>query len=169
MIFNGISVNSALFALHISDCFLLLDIILPYRNYRTYIKATSGRSLRRNRPLFSWCGLTETCEKDKKKKNLKLFYSKTTVFILIDHNFVHRTILIIFVMENGFVKRISIWEKASDFFMDISKYVLTAVIITSAFEELSEVGWMMYLVGIIGAALFLSVSIVMLNIANKGK
>ena len=72
-------------------------------------------------------------------------------------------------MENGFVKRISIWEKASDFFMDISKYVLTAVIITSAFEELSEVGWMMYLVGIIGAALFLSVSIVMLNIANKGK
>lgn len=72
-------------------------------------------------------------------------------------------------MEKDSVKRVSVWEKISDFMMDISKYVLTAVIITSAFEELSEVGWMMYLVGIIGAALFLSVSIVILNIANKGK
>lgn len=72
-------------------------------------------------------------------------------------------------MEKDSVKQVSVWEKISDFMMDISKYVLTAVIITSAFEELSEVGWMMYLVGIIGAALFLSVSIVILNIANKGK
>lgn len=67
------------------------------------------------------------------------------------------------------MKRVSVWEKISDFMMDISKYVLTAVIIASAFEELSEVGWMMYLVGVIGAALYLSVSVVMLNIANKGK
>ena len=53
--------------------------------------------------------------------------------------------------------------------MDISKYVLTAVIITSAFEELSEVGWVMYLVGVIGAALLLIVSVFMISIANKGK
>ena len=47
-------------------------------------------------------------------------------------------------METDFVKRISVWEKISDFMMDISKYVLTAVIITSAFEELADVGWVMY-------------------------
>ena len=85
------------------------------------------------------------------------------------HNFGAQTILFKFAMERGFVKKISIWEKVSVFLLDISKYVLTAVIITSAFEELSDIGWMMYLVGIIGAALFLSVSVVMLNIANKGK
>ena len=70
-------------------------------------------------------------------------------------------------MEKDFVKRISVWEKVSDFMMDISKYVLTAVIITSAFEELSEVGWVMYLVGIIGAVIFFLASIIMIHIANK--
>ena len=72
-------------------------------------------------------------------------------------------------MEKASVKRISVWEKVSDFMMDISKYVLTAVIITSAFEELSGLGWMMYLWGIAGAALLLTVSIVMIHIANKDK
>lgn len=70
-------------------------------------------------------------------------------------------------MEKDFVKRISVWEKVSDFMMDISKYVLTAVIITSAFEELSDVGWVMYLVGIIGAIIFFLASIIMIHIANK--
>ena len=42
-------------------------------------------------------------------------------------------------METSNVKRISVWEKILNFMMDISKYVLTAVIITSAFEELSDV------------------------------
>ena len=65
------------------------------------------------------------------------------------------------------MKRISVWEKVSDFMMDISKYVLTAVIITSAFEELSDVGWVMYLVGIIGAVIFFLASIIMIHIANK--
>lgn len=72
-------------------------------------------------------------------------------------------------MVNDSVKRISVWEKISGFMMDISKYVLTAVIITSAFEELSDAGWMMYLVGVAGAVLLFSVSIVMINIANKDK
>lgn len=70
-------------------------------------------------------------------------------------------------MGKDFVKRISVWEKVSDFMMDISKYVLTAVIITSAFEELSDVGWVMYLVGIIGAVIFFLASIIMIHIANK--
>jgi hypothetical protein len=70
-------------------------------------------------------------------------------------------------MEKDFVKRISVWEKVSDFMMDISKYVLTAVIITSAFEELSDVGWVMYLVGIFGAVIFFLASIIMIHIANK--
>ena len=62
-------------------------------------------------------------------------------------------------MEKDSVKKISVWEKVSDFMMDISKYVLTAVIITSAFEELSDVGWIMYVVGITGALVFLCLSI----------
>lgn len=70
-------------------------------------------------------------------------------------------------MGKDFVKRISVWEKVSDFMMDISKYVLTAVIITSAFEELSDVGWVMYLVGIFGAVIFFLASIIMIHIANK--
>jgi hypothetical protein len=53
--------------------------------------------------------------------------------------------------------------------MDISKYVLTAVIITSAFEELSGGGWLMYLVGIGGAILLLAVSIFIIHITNKDK
>ena len=53
-------------------------------------------------------------------------------------------------MEKDFVKKISVWEKVSDFLMDIAKYVLTAVIITSAFEGLSGVGWVMYLFCITG-------------------
>ena len=55
------------------------------------------------------------------------------------------------------------------FAMNISKYVLTAVIITSAFEELSGAGWFMYLVGIGGAILLLAVSIFIIHITNKDK
>ena len=69
-------------------------------------------------------------------------------------------------MEKDYVKRISVWEKVSDFMMDISKYVLTAVIITSAFEELSDVGWVMYVFGIAGAALLFIGSLIVLRI-NK--
>ena len=70
-------------------------------------------------------------------------------------------------MEKDTVKRISIWEKVSDFLMDISKYVLTAVIITSAFEELADVRWMMYIVGVTGAFLLLSVSVFIMNYVNR--
>ena len=70
-------------------------------------------------------------------------------------------------MEKVTVKRISIWEKVSDFLMDISKYVLTAVIITSAFEELADVRWMMYVVGVAGAVILLLFSILVMNYINK--
>ena len=65
------------------------------------------------------------------------------------------------------VKKISIWEKVSDFLMDIAKYVLTAVIITSAFEELADVGWMMYLWGISGALILFLLSLLIINIENR--
>ena len=64
------------------------------------------------------------------------------------------------------MKRISVWEKVSDFMMDISKYVLTAVIITSAFEELSDVGWVMYVVGVAGAAILFLFSILVMKFIN---
>ena len=72
-------------------------------------------------------------------------------------------------MEKDTVKRISIWEKVSDFLMDISKYVLTAVIITSAFEELADVRWMMYIVGITGSLTLLMFSILVMNYINNKK
>lgn len=75
--------------------------------------------------------------------------------------------LIKFAMGKDFVKRISVWEKISDFMMDISKYVLTAVIITSAFEELSGVGWAMYVVGVAGAAIFFAASLLIMYKSNK--
>ena len=75
--------------------------------------------------------------------------------------------LINFAMETDSVKRISVWEKVSDFMMDISKYVLTAVIITSAFEELSDVGWVMYVVGVAVAAMILATSILIMYKSNK--
>ena len=96
-----------------------------------------------------------------------MFYYKTTLYVKVSANFVSNDILTIFVMEKDFVKRVSVWEKVSDFMMDISKYVLTAVIITSAFEELSETGWMMYLVGISGSILLLIVSVIIIHILNK--
>ena len=69
-------------------------------------------------------------------------------------------------MEKVTVKRISVWEKVSDFMMDISKYVLTAVIITSAFEELSDVGWVMSVVGVAGAAILFLFSILVMKFIN---
>lgn len=70
-------------------------------------------------------------------------------------------------MEKTCTRRISIWEKVSDFLMDIAKYVLTAVIITSAFEELADVGWMMYLWGISGALILFLLSLLIINIENR--
>lgn len=72
-------------------------------------------------------------------------------------------------MGKDSVKKISVWEKVSDFMMDISKYVLTAVIITSAFEELADVGWIMYVVGIAGALIFFAMGVFVIYVLNKNK
>lgn len=77
--------------------------------------------------------------------------------------------IINFAMEKDKVKKISVWEKVSDFLMDISKYVLTAVIITSAFEELSGVGWIMYIVGITGSLIFFGLSVLIIHLTNKNQ
>ena len=105
----------------------------------------------------------------KKKKNLQLFYIKTTPMLLSLYMFAVNNYLINFAMEKDSVKTISVWEKVSDFMMDISKYVLTAVIITSAFEELSDVGWLMYLIGVAGAAAVFAASVIILYYLNKTK
>lgn len=54
-------------------------------------------------------------------------------------------------MAKEIVKRVSIWEKVADFLMDIAKYVLTAIVITSAFEELAQNNMMMYISGLLVA------------------
>ena len=82
-----------------------------------------------------------------------MFYPKTTTFSYLPVNFACTNYLIN-------------WEKVSDFMMDISKYVLTAVIITSAFEELSDLGWVMYVVGVAGAAILFLFSILVMKFIN---
>lgn len=106
---------------------------------------------------------------NKKKKNLLLFLGKTTTYYLSLHTFASKDFLFIFVMSRDIVKKISVWEKVSDFLMDISKYVLTAIIITSAFDELSDVGWIMYVVGIAGALIILGLSVLIIHMLNKNK
>lgn len=64
-------------------------------------------------------------------------------------------------------RKLSIWEKVADFLIDISKYVLTAVIITSAFEELSDNKLIMYIISILGSVIFFSASIFILNLYIK--
>lgn len=70
-------------------------------------------------------------------------------------------------MEKENVKRISVWEKVADFLMDISKYVLTAVIITSAFDELSQFPWIMYVLGVMGSLILFLCSIYIINFSSK--
>lgn len=101
-------------------------------------------------------GYMFTCRMNKKKKNLLLFLGKTTTYYLSLHTFASKEFLIIFVMTRDIVKK-------------ISKYVLTAVIITSAFEELSDVGWIMYVVGIAGALIILGLSILIIHMLNENK
>ena len=102
----------------------------------------------------------------KNRKFFMCFSINTTHSGRETSNFACDKYLTIFAMEKENVKKISIWEKVSDFMMDISKYVLTAVIITSAFEELSDVGWVMYVVGVAGAAILFLFSILVMKFIN---
>lgn len=42
------------------------------------------------------------------------------------------------------------WDKLSDYFLDVSKYILTGVVISSFFNEI-ENRWLIYLFGILAA------------------
>ena len=55
----------------------------------------------------------------------------------------------------------TIWEKFADFLMDIAKYVLTAILITSAFKEFAYIGGWMYLLGMVCVILLLLLSVVL--------
>jgi len=70
-------------------------------------------------------------------------------------------------MEKIVTKKISIWEKVSDFLMDIAKYVLTAVIITSAVEDIGDNGWIKYGLSIAGSGLLLLWGILLHYYKNK--
>ena len=70
-------------------------------------------------------------------------------------------------MTKEIVRSGRIWEKVADFLMDIAKYVLTAVIITSAFEELDDNKIIMYITSIIGAIIFFTASILILKVYKK--
>ena len=70
-------------------------------------------------------------------------------------------------MKKEVGRKLSIWEKVADFLIDISKYVLTAVIMTSAFEELSDNKLTMYVISILGSVIFFSASIFILNLYTR--
>ena len=70
-------------------------------------------------------------------------------------------------MKKEVGRKLSIWEKVAVFLIDISKYVLTAVIITSAFEELSDNKLTMYVISILGSVIFFSASIFILNLYTR--
>ena len=65
------------------------------------------------------------------------------------------------------VKRISVWEKVADFLMDIAKYVLTAVIITSAIEDIGDNEWIKYGISIAGSGLLLLCGILLHYYKNQ--
>lgn len=65
------------------------------------------------------------------------------------------------------VKRMLVWEKVADFLMDIAKYVLTAVIITSAAEDIGDNGWIKYGLSIAGSGLLLLWGILLHYYKNK--
>lgn len=61
--------------------------------------------------------------------------------------------------ENG----VSVWGKFSDFVMDVAKYVLTAILIMSAFKELVDIGKWIYVLGMFCVIMLLLLSVVLLN------
>ena len=47
------------------------------------------------------------------------------------------------------------WEKVSDYCLDVSKYFLTAAFVATLMEDLSDIHWLIYLIAFIfGTGLF---------------
>mgnify|MGYP003506613929 FL=1 len=70
-------------------------------------------------------------------------------------------------MGNDNVKRILVWEKVADFLMDIAKYVLTAVFITTAFEDIGGNSWLKYGLSAGGAGILLIWSLLLYHYKGK--
>ena len=62
--------------------------------------------------------------------------------------------------ENGQRKKIDVREKFGDYLMDISKYVITAVLITMFFDDISSSRGLTYIAAIVTAVLTLLLGIV---------
>ncbi len=62
--------------------------------------------------------------------------------------------------ENGQRKKIDGREKFGDYLMDISKYVITAVLITMFFDDISSFRVLTYIAAIVTAVLTLLLGIV---------
>jgi len=62
--------------------------------------------------------------------------------------------------ENGQRKKIDVREKFGDYLMDISKYVITAVLITMFFDDISSFRVLTYIAAIVTAVLTLLLGIV---------
>ena len=49
------------------------------------------------------------------------------------------------------------WEKNSDYCLDVSKYFLTAVFVASMMQDLNDVRWMLYVIsGLIAIIFFIA-------------
>lgn len=62
--------------------------------------------------------------------------------------------------KNGRRKKIDVREKFGDYLMDISKYVITAVLITMFFDDISSFRVLTYIAAIVTAVLTLLLGIV---------
>ena len=68
------------------------------------------------------------------------------------------------------VKEDSVWkEKLGDYLIDISKYVMTGVVIASLFKDVGESGFMIYILGLFIAFMTLGVGLVLTNKKNRKK
>ena len=68
------------------------------------------------------------------------------------------------------VKEDSVWkEKLGDYLIDISKYIMTGVVIASLFKDVGESGSMIYILGLFIAFITLGVGLVLTNKKNRKK
>ena len=63
--------------------------------------------------------------------------------------------------------KMMVGEKLADFLIDVAKYLLTAVILTTFFEDVATKRWVIYLYGIIGTLLLLYFSVIVIKQTNK--
>jgi len=58
-------------------------------------------------------------------------------------------------------------KKAGDWLLDVAKYILTAVVVTSFLGEFSERKWMYYGIGIFAVCCFLFSGFIIINDTEK--